>query len=592
MKIVVYQALVRLFGNTCTCNVPYGTKEENGVGKFSDFTDAALEGIKQLGTTHIWLTGVLHHALVGDYTHIGISNDIPYLVKGRAGSPYAVKDYYNVNPDLADNPVQRLEEFVILIERIHQHGLKVVIDMVPNHVARHYHSISNPRGVEDFGAQDNTQVGYIRDNNFYYNVGELLTLPTSTIDYMPEEPALRDLLLTPYKEYPAKWTGNSRSSSPALTDWYETVKLNYGVAPDGRKDFDSLPPEFAHWDTGAHYAFWRSRVVPSTWRKFKEIVSFWLSLGVDGFRYDMAEMVPVEFWSYLNSFIKSTHPDAFLMAEIYNPDSYRDYLHIGKMDALYNKVGLYDTLRDIICYEHSTDRIDQVQAPLTDIWPQMLHFMENHDEQRIASDGFAHNPHYGLPAMAVSVHLNEASVMVYFGQEVGEAARENAGFGSPTRTSIFDYIGVPAFQRWVNGKRYDGGALTPEEAALRDYYCRLLSLPVEGTFRYIHGYNREHTFYYNDKVYSFVRETAHTKWLIIANFSKHDSFGFELQVPPELLSTWDLPNGSYPLIDKLYGEVQTHFHREGNYGHMRVDIAPLQTLFFKLKEKKIVKSEE
>lgn len=590
MKTIVYQVLVRLFGNTCTRNVPYGTKEENGVGKFSDFTDAALEGIKQLGTTHIWLTGVLHHALVGDYTAIGVPNDIPYLVKGRAGSPYAIKDSYNVNPDLADDPTRRLEEFVALVERIHQHGMKVVIDMVPNHVARCYHSISNPKGVEDFGTQDNTQVEYVQDNNFYYNVGESLTLPTTTVGYLPEEPALRVLLLAPYKEYPAKWTGNSRSSSPALTDWYETIKLNYGVAPDGHKDFDSLPLEVAHWDAGAHYAFWRSRVVPSTWRKFKEIVSFWLSLGVDGFRYDMAEMVPVEFWSYLNSYIKSRRPDAFLMAEIYNPDSYRDYLHIGKMDALYNKVGLYDTLRDIICYEHSTDRIDQVQAPLTDIWPQMLHFMENHDEQRIASDGFAHNPHYGLPAMAVSAHLNEASVMVYFGQEVGEAAREQAGFGSPTRTSIFDYIGVPAFQRWVNGKRYDGGALTLEEVALRDYYCRLLSLPVEGAFRYIHGYNREHTPYYNDKVYSFVRETAHTKWLIIANFSKHDGFGFELQVPPELLSTWDLPNGSYPLVDKLYGEVQTHFYREGNYGHMRMDIAPLQTLFFKLEEEK-VKSE-
>lgn len=586
MKTIVYQVLVRLFGNTCTRNVPYGTKEENGVGKFSDFTDAALEGIKQLGTTHIWLTGVLHHALVGDYTAIGVPNDIPYLVKGRAGSPYAIKDSYNVNPDLADDPTRRLEEFVALVERIHQHGMKVVIDMVPNHVARCYHSISNPKGVEDFGTQDNTQVEYVQDNNFYYNVGESLTLPTTTVGYLPEEPALRVLLLAPYKEYPAKWTGNSRSSSPALTDWYETIKLNYGVAPDGHKDFDSLPLEVAHWDAGAHYAFWRSRVVPSTWRKFKEIVSFWLSLGVDGFRYDMAEMVPVEFWSYLNSYIKSRRPDAFLMAEIYNPDSYRDYLHIGKMDALYNKVGLYDTLRDIICYEHSTDRIDQVQAPLTDIWPQMLHFMENHDEQRIASDGFAHNPHYGLPAMAVSAHLNEASVMVYFGQEVGEAAREQAGFGSPTRTSIFDYIGVPAFQRWVNGKRYDGGALTLEEVALRDYYCRLLSLPVEGAFRYIHGYNREHTPYYNDKVYSFVRETAHTKWLIIANFSKHDGFGFELQVPPELLSTWDLPNGSYPLVDKLYGEVQTHFYREGNYGHMRMDIAPLQTLFFKLEEEK------
>ena len=585
MKVVIYQVLVRLFGNTCTNNVPYGTKEENGVGKFSDLTNAALEGIKQLGTTHVWLTGVLHHALVGDYTHIGIPNDIPYLVKGRAGSPYAIKDYYNVNPDLADDPTKRLEEFVALVERIHQHGLKVIIDIVPNHVARCYHSISMPKGVQDFGAQDNTQVGYSRDNNFYYNIGEFLSLPSTTIGYTPEDIALRQLSQSPYKEYPAKWTGNSRSSSPALTDWYETVKLNYGVAPDGHKDFEALPPEMSLWDVGAHYAFWQSKLVPDTWKKFKEIVAYWLDFGVDGFRYDMAEMVPVEFWSYLNAFIKSRRPDTFLMAEIYNPESYRDYLYIGKMDTLYNKVGLYDTLRDIICYEHSTDRIDWTQDPLSDIWPRMLHFMENHDEQRIASEGFALDPQYALPAMAVSAHLNEASVMVYFGQEVGEAARENAGFGSPTRTSIFDYIGVPAHQRWVNGKRYDGGALTPEEAALREYYCRLLNLPIVGAFRNIHQYNRAHTPYYNDKVYSFVRETSHTKWLIVVNFSKSDSFGFELQIPPELLSTWDLPDGTYPLTDKLYGEVQTHFHRTDSYGRMRVDIAPLQTLFFKLEVK-------
>jgi len=419
MKTVIYQVLVRLFGNTCTRNVPYGTKQENGVGKFSDLTDAALEGIKQLGTTHIWLTGVLHHALVGDYTHIGIPNDIPYLVKGRAGSPYAIKDYYNVNPDLADDPTKRLEEFVALVERIHQHGLKVIIDIVPNHVARCYHSISMPKGVQDFGAQDNIQVGYSRDNNFYYNIGEFLSLPSTTIGYTPEDTALRQLSQSPYKEYPAKWTGNSRSSSPALTDWYETVKLNYGVAPDGHKDFEALPPEMALWDVGAHYAFWQSKLVPDTWKKFKEIAAYWLDFGVDGFRYDMAEMVPVEFWSYLNAFIKSRRPDAFLMAEIYNPESYRPYLHIGKMDALYNKVGLYDTLRDIICYEHSTDRIDWTQDTLSDIWPRMLHFMENHDEQRIASEGFARDPQYALPAMAVSAHLNDASVMVYFGQEVG-----------------------------------------------------------------------------------------------------------------------------------------------------------------------------
>ena len=188
--------------------------------------------------------------------------------------------------------------------------------------------------------------------------------------------------------------------------------------------------------------------------------------------------------------------------------------------------------------------------------------------------------------MTVSTLISESPVMLYFGQEVGERAAEWAGFGSPSRTSIFDYIGVPAHQRWVNDKRFDGGQLSDAERALRDFYQHLLTLKVTGSYIDLHQYNRQNTIYYNDKVYSFVRETAHTKWLIIANFSKHDGFGFELQVPPELLSTWDLPNGSYPLVDKLYGEVQTHFYREGNYGHMRVDIAPLQTLFFKLEEKK------
>ncbi|HAH35976.1 MAG TPA: alpha-amylase, partial [Algoriphagus sp.] len=67
-----------------------------------------------------------------------------------------------------------------------------------------------------------------------------------------------------------------------------------------------------------------------------------------GFRFDMAEMVPVEFWSYLNSHIKNTKPDAFLMAEVYQPALYRDYLFKGKMDYLYDKVELYDTLKNIM----------------------------------------------------------------------------------------------------------------------------------------------------------------------------------------------------------------------------------------------------
>ena len=137
-KHVVYQVFTRLFGNTQNSSLPWGTVEENGVGKFSDFTHEALSAIKELGVSHIWYTGVPHHALINDYSEFGISNDHPAVVKGRAGSPYAVKDYYSVNPDLADNPAQRQEEFAALLERSHAHGLKVIIDIVPNHVARCY----------------------------------------------------------------------------------------------------------------------------------------------------------------------------------------------------------------------------------------------------------------------------------------------------------------------------------------------------------------------------------------------------------------------------------------------------------------------
>ena len=122
-KQVVYQVFTRLFGNTNTTNKPWGTIEDNGVGKFNDFTAKALKEIKDLGVSHIWYTGVPHHAIIRDYTKYGIDNDDPDVVKGRAGSPYAVKDYYNVNPDLAVNVENRLEEFESLIKRTHEAGL-------------------------------------------------------------------------------------------------------------------------------------------------------------------------------------------------------------------------------------------------------------------------------------------------------------------------------------------------------------------------------------------------------------------------------------------------------------------------------------
>ena len=517
-KPVVYQVFTRLFGNTNTSNMPWGTKEQNGVGKFADFNDAALKGIKELGTTHVWYTGVLHHALVGDYTDYGISQDDPDVVKGRAGSPYAIKDYYDVNPDLAVNVTQRMDEFSALIERTHNHGMKVIIDIVPNHVARNYQSLGKPKGVKDFGAQDDTTKAYDKNNNFYYVPGQSFQVPTS-----PEYKVLggneHPLADGFFNETPAKWTGNgARAAKPDINDWYETVKVNYGVKPDGSYDFVQLPSEYKNKDYRAHYAFWQDKELPNSWYKFRDIVLFWLDKGVDGFRYDMAEMVPVEFWSFLNSSIKMQKSDAFLLAEVYNPLMYRAYIHQGKMDYLYDKVGFYDTLKAIMQGKQAANTIFAAQSQVTDIEAHMLHFLENHDEQRIASPDFAGNAAWGKPAMVVSNLMSRAPTLLYFGQDVGEDGSENAGFGTATRTSIFDYIGVPAHQAWMNNGKFDGANLTKGQSALRDYYKAIMSLnslPVV-----VGGEMTELSVTGSERVVGFMRKLGQQTLYVLSNFSK------------------------------------------------------------------------
>ncbi|MCP5092183.1 MAG: alpha-amylase, partial [Gammaproteobacteria bacterium] len=372
---------------------------------------------------------------IRDYTDFGISNDDPDVVKGRAGSPYAVKDYYNVNPDLADDPVTRLAEFEALIERTHANGMKVIIDIVPNHVARGYQSISRPEGVEDFGAGDDTSVEWARDNNFYYVPGQDFEVPTSPDNYRPLGGDRHPLADGKFAESPAKWTGNgSRSPQPRFDDWFETVKVNYGVRPDGSYAFDRLPDAARDWTIEEHAAFWSDKDVPDSWTKFRQIVLYWLAKGVDGFRYDMAEMVPVEFWSYLNSSVKMKNRDAFLLAEVYTPPRYRDYTKLGRMDYLYDKVGFYDTLKPIMQGKASTDTLAPTHAEVLDIEEHMLHFLENHDEQRIASPDFAGNAAHGKPAMVVSALISRSPTMLYFAQDVGEPGDGDAGFGDPTRT--------------------------------------------------------------------------------------------------------------------------------------------------------------
>ncbi|WP_350293079.1 alpha-amylase family protein [uncultured Croceitalea sp.] len=589
-KAVVYQVFTRLFGNTNTSNKPWGTIEENGVGKFADFNDKALSEIRDLGITHIWYTGVPHHAVINDYTAFGISNDDPDVVKGRAGSPYAVKDYYNVNPDLATNPAKRLGEFKALINRTHLHQMKVLIDIVPNHVARNYEGLTNPEGVVDFGAQDDTSVEYHQSNNFYYIPDSKFKVPDWENSYSPLGNNNNPLEDNKFTEVPAKWTGNgSRLPQPHFNDWYETVKINYGVRPDGSKDFDELPDSYGQMDYKAHFEFWKTKEVPDSWIKFRDIALYWLDFGVDGFRFDMAEMVPVEFWSFMNSSIKMKNPEAFLLAEVYNPQLYRAYIRKGKMDYLYDKVELYDSIKHIMQGHGWTDHIPVVQKGLQDIEHNMLHFLENHDEQRIASPDFVGRAEVAKPAMVVSATLSTSPTMLYFGQEVGEPGAEEAGFGNPTRTSIFDYIGVPNHQRWVNNHKYDGGQLSNKEKSLRDFYKRLLNFTITsdalmGDYQEIHFYNKEHTENYDHRLLSYVRWVDDEKLIVISNFDTEKQYDIEFKLPPEIIKKWKLNGKHYKLVEQLYGEVNCELNINSELGIINLEMEPLESFIFKIKE--------
>ncbi|MEC5166013.1 glycosidase [Flavobacterium sp. PL11] len=587
-KDVVYQVFTRLFGNTNTTNKPWGTIEENGVGKFNDFTDVALHEIKDLGVTYVWYTGVPHHALVRDYTTIGISNDDPEVIKGRAGSPYAVKDYYNVNPDLAVDPVNRLEEFEALIARTHKAGMKVLIDIVPNHIARKYEGKTNSAGIKDFGVDDDTTAEYKRDNNFYYIPKTQFEIPDGIIPLNGENNPLID---GKFEENPAKWTGNgSRLSKPDKNDWYETIKVNYGIRPDGSNDFPELPPGFETKTYQEHFDFWKNKDVPNSWIKFKNIALYWTAKGVDGFRFDMAEMVPVEFWSYMNSAIKVNNPDAFLLAEVYNPKEYRNYIHLGKMDYLYDKVETYDKLKDIIQGKSVPSELTIIQDGLADIEHNMLHFLDNHDEQRLASAQFAGTPQKGKPLMVYSTTISTSPTMIYFGQEVGEAGNENAGFGTQSRTSIFDYIGVPNHQRWMNGGKFDGGQLTKEEKELRDFYKRVLNFSIGssalvGKYHEIQTYNESTTNNYDQGIYTYTRWSEDQKLVIITNFSWLTNSAFELKIPSDIIQKWNLKDGNYILTDQIYKKNSVQLQVLNGEGRAAIKIAPSESFIYEIEMK-------
>jgi glycosidase len=481
-----------------------------------------------------------------------------------------------------------MEEFEALIARTHKQGMKVIIDIVPNHVSRHYEGKNNPAGVQDFGAKDDTNLAYAKNNNFYYLPGKAFQVPASKNGYQPLGGAAHPLSDGKFEEFPAKWTGNgSRLAQPDFYDWYETVKVNYGVSPEGIKDFVALPEEASTLDIQAHYDFWQGKEVPDSWIKFKDITQFWLAKEVDGFRFDMAEMVPVEFWSYLNSHIKIKYPDAFLLAEVYNPSLYRDYIHKGKMDYLYDKVELYDTLKHIMRGHGSTDNLVPILEGLADVEHHMLHFLENHDEQRIASPEFAGNPWKALPAMVVSATSTTSPTMIYFGQEVGEPGAEMAGFGQPSRTSIFDYIGVPQHQKWVNGGKFDGGQLSDNEKALRNYYSEVLnftrgSSALMGAYQDLHRYNRTKNSAYTDKTFAYARWDEEQKLLVVTNFDETQSVNTVLHLSPELLKAWNLKPGNREIQEVLFGKKKTQLRVDAQGAHIDLVLGPWESVVFEV----------
>lgn len=531
-KAIIYQIFTRLFGNTNTTRKHNGTLTDNGCGKLNAFTPAVLRRIKELGATHVWYTGVIRHATTTDYTRYGIPRQHPAVVKGNAGSPYAITDYYDIDPDLATNVEKRMNEFESLVKRTHKAGLKMIIDFVPNHVARQYKSTAKPKGIADFGENDNTGMQFSPQNNFYY---------------CPEQSFAADIDLyhgeeLPYEEFPAKATGNDCfGNRPGRNDWYETVKLNYGV------DYCDAGGVSTHFSP-----------TPDTWKKMLDILLFWAGKGVDAFRCDMAEMVPSAFWQWVTTEVRKKHHNVKFIGEVYNPGRYREYINAG-FDYLYDKVGMYDSLRDVVCGHRSATDITRQWQTNDDIADHMLYFLENHDEQRIASDFFAGDARKGIPALMTSALMRTNPFMLYAGQEYGERGMDEEGFsGRDGRTTIFDYWSVDSLIHGYSSRRQ----LTKEEKSIEATYKKVLNIATsekavtEGKFFDLMYVNPTSADFNADRQYVFLRSNEDDLMIVLANFSDENS-DCKINIPQHAFNYLNLKQGIMEGTDLLNGEKIT-----------------------------------
>ena len=559
-KHVVYQMMFHLWGNQQTQVKRNGSASENGVTKFKDISDKGLKALKKKGYSHLYTTGILEHATMEDMTAFGSPLDHPHVVKGRAGSPFAIKDYYDVNPFLADKPAERMQEFSAMLDRVHKADLKLVLDFVPNHLARAYYSDMKPAGVVDFGQNDNKDLSFSPNNNFYYLPGTQFTVPTGVNPPVP--------VTVPYIEIPAKVSGNNVfSAQPSIHDWFETVKLNYGV--------DLQHGNQTHFDP-----------IPDTWLKMTDVLLYWTNKGVDGFRCDMAEMVPVEFWAYAIPKVKAINPEAVFIAEIYNPAEYRNYIFKGGFDYLYDKVGLYDGIRHIM-----ENKPGATTADISRVWQQesgdfanhMLRFLENHDETRLNTPAFAANNFWStIPGMVLTASMHDGPLMIYFGQEFGEKAQEIEGFNeADDRTTMFDFYRVDTHQRWVNGGKFDGGKLTADEKVIDSFYTDLLawvnSSCVIQLGKFFDLQYAQNAGYPKDKVYSYLRYTEKDRNLIICNFDSVDH-SFAVEIPTLALDMMGVKSVQWKEEKAFLPPASSAVKVEGNHIQIPANSALIITL--------------
>ncbi len=534
MKPIIYQFFPRWFTNDNPNCVTGGTLEQNGCGKLNDIDERLLTKLRDLGATHVWPTGVIEQATCSDFSQYGIEPCDSHVVKGQAGSPYAIRDYYDISPELAVDIPNRMREFENFVTRVHHVGLQLVLDFVPNHVARQYHSDAAPIGVHDLGSGDDKGMFFSPHNNFYYITNE---------EFHPTDVDLGNGD-NRYHEFPARATGNDCfTASPSRNDWYETVKLNYGIDP---------------WNGSRHF-----EPIPSTWHKMLGILLFWAEKGVDAFRCDMVHMVPVEFWHWAIAAVKHHYPNIVFIAEIYDPTLYRPYIHYGGFDYLYDKVTLYDTLFAIIRGEAPASALTGCWQSIDDIRGHMLNFLENHDELRIASPQFAGDAELARPAAIVSATISDCPFMVYAGQELGETGTDAEGFsGRDGRTTIFDYWSVPTLRVWNHGGRWDLRGLNRSQRELRTFYRTLLRVCnsnaalQRGTMFDLMWVNND-TLDNGKSLYAYLRHDATSKALalIVVNFGDYEQ-KVNVRIPRHAIDCLHLKEGEAIATDLLQPECK------------------------------------